>query len=59
MSDFLDNIIRPQINEGKAPLPEDFLAGAGAQPKEEQKPAPIFGEMVEVNLKKGSIFKQE
>lgn len=58
MSDFFDNIIGTQTFEGKAPLPDSYLSGDGVK-KEDAKPAPIFGEMVEVNLKKGSIFKQD
>ncbi len=58
MSEFFDNIIRPQILEGRAPLPENYLAGDAAQ-KDESKSAPIFFDMVEVNLKKGSIFRQD
>ena len=30
MSEFFDNIIRPQILEGRAPLPENYLAGDAA-----------------------------
>ncbi len=58
MSDFFDNIIKPQVYEGKAPMPENYLAGDAAQ-KTEPKAPPIFCDMVEVNLKKGSIFKQD
>ena len=59
MSEFFDNIIKPQIYEGKAPLPDNYLTGDGAQQKDDSKSAPpIFGDMVEVNFKKGSLFRQ-
>ncbi len=60
MSDFFDNIIRPDILEGKAPLPDNYLAGAAAQKDDVAKSMPpLFCDMVEVNLKKGSIFIQD